>query len=310
MSSILSVTDASKRFGNTQALAGATMDLRPGEFLGLLGPNGAGKTTMIRAIAGRVRLDAGKIRLCDCDVTENGPAAKSARRRLGIVPQEIALYGQFTSRENLEFFGELNGLSGRELSDRIRWALNFTGLAERASDLVKGFSGGMKRRLNIACGILHRPDVVLLDEPTVGVDPQSRERIWEMLKELRAQGTALLLTSHQLDEVQLVCERIIIIDHGKTIANGTFDELVQKTIGPARRVTLALREAVKGLDGLNVGANGGRARVTRRVGNIAAELPALLSQVREAGGEIDDIHIESPSLQAVFLHLTGRELRE
>lgn len=297
MSSILSVKDATKRFGNTQALAGAAMELRPGEFLGLLGPNGAGKTTLIRAIAGRVRLDAGQILLSEQDVTRDGPAAAAARRRLGIVPQEIALYGQYTPRENLHLFGVLNGLEGDKLRERIEWSLEFTGLAERAGELVKGFSGGMKRRLNIACGILHQPEVVLLDEPTVGVDPQSRERIWEMLQELRRQGAALLLTSHQLDEVQKVCERIIIIDHGKTIADGTFDELVQRTIGPARRVSVALK--------------GGRAApVTRSVGNIAAELPAMLAQVREAGGEIEDIHIEAPSLQAVFLHLTGRELRE
>ncbi|NJL27997.1 MAG: ABC transporter ATP-binding protein [Thermoanaerobaculia bacterium] len=172
---VLEVTDAARRYGEVAALCGVDLQLERGEWLGLLGPNGAGKTTLVRAIAGRVRLDRGEIALFG--------------QRLGVVPQEIALYPALTARENLVTFGSLHGLGRRELTLRIAWALAWTGLAERADEPVRGFSGGMKRRLNIAASVLHRPDVLLLDEPTVGVDPQSRERIWQMLAELRRGGT-------------------------------------------------------------------------------------------------------------------------
>lgn len=304
MSTILRVSNATKRFGATQALAGAAMDLRRGEFLGLLGPNGAGKTTLIRAIAGRVRLDGGEIRLFDTDISRDGPAAAQVRRRLGIVPQEIALYPSLTAYENLLAFGELNGLRGSVLAERCQWGLQFAGLAQRASEPVKGYSGGMKRRLNIACGILHKPDVILLDEPTVGVDPQSRARIWEMLNELKSQGAALLLTSHQLDEVQQICERIVIIDHGQTIADGTFAQLVEQTVGAARRVSVQLRPTP------NPGGPSAPRAVSRQLNDLGAELPTMLTEIRSTGDVIEDVHIEAPSLQAVFLHLTGRELRE
>jgi len=199
-----------------KALDGVSLELREGELLGLLGPNGAGKTTLVRAIAGRVRLDAGTITI------DSGA--------LGVVPQEIALYPALTARENLEAFGELNGLRGPTLRERVGWALEWTALAERTKDPVRTFSGGMRRRLNIACGILHRPRVILLDEPTVGVDPQSRERIHDMLDALRADGHTLLLTTHQLDEAEARCSRIVIVDHGRVIADGEPAELI-RTIG-------------------------------------------------------------------------------
>src|SRR5581483_7078788 len=219
MTTALRVTHAYKRFGPTQALNGAEVALERGQLLLLLEPNGAGKTTMIRAIAGRVRLDQGDIELLGKPVRGAG---KQVRRVLGLVPQEIALYPLLTARENLEVFGQFHGLSGSDLAEQVKSALDWTGLADRANEPIRGFSGGMQRRLNIACGVLHRPEVVLLDEPTVGVDPQSRERIWEMLDRLKQSGTSLVLTTHQLDEAQTRGDRIIIIDHGKTIAAGTF----------------------------------------------------------------------------------------
>ena len=287
---VLQVTNAKKQFGQTKALDGASFELRQGELLALLGPNGAGKTTLIRAVAGRVKLDAGQVTLFD------RPLAPGATPpELGIVPQEIALYGLLTARENLEIFGRLQGLSGAALKESVDWALERTALADRQKDPVKTFSGGMKRRLNIACGIVHRPRIVLLDEPTVGVDPQSRDRIYETLAELGQTGVSMLLTTHHLEEAEARCSRTVIIDHGRVIAAGTLPELVDRTVGKDRLVTLRLSDG--GVE-------------TARMRDVAAELPPLLDRVRIAGKLVDDVEVRSPSLQSVFIHLTGRELRE
>jgi ABC-2 type transport system ATP-binding protein len=308
MTSVLEVNGARKAFGETIALDGAELTLRRGEWLALLGPNGAGKTTLIRAVAGRVHLDRGAMRLLDHDLNGDAAIARAARDRLGIVPQSIALYPLLTARENLRIFGSFHGVRGEALAERITWALEWTGLAERADDRVQTYSGGMQRRLNIACGVLHQPDILLLDEPTVGVDPQSRQRIWEMLDQIRQAGASLLLTTHQLDEAQVICDRIVIIDHGRSIADGTLDELVAKTIGRGRRVTLTLDRplAPGSLDGLEI--DGCAARCT--IVDATAELPALLSRVAKTGASVADVRMDAPSLHAVFLHLTGRELRE
>jgi ABC-2 type transport system ATP-binding protein len=304
MAAVLRVTQAFKRFGTTQALQGADVELQRGELLLLLGPNGAGKTTLIRAIAGRVRLDQGRIELLGQNL---GGAAGKARRALGIVPQEIALYPLLTARENLEVFGTFHGLAGSKRDEQVKAALAWTGLEDRAREPIKGFSGGMKRRLNIACGVLHQPEMVLLDEPTVGVDPQSRERIWDMLEKLKQAGTSLVLTTHQLDEAQMRGDRIVIIDHGKTIANGTFGELVEQTVGTRRQITLTLDRPLP-LEGAGAEGDGRMLRVS--VTDVAMELPPLLERVRAAGGIVEDVGVQSPTLQNVFLHLTGRELRE
>ena len=309
MSTAITVQDAHKSFGDTQALAGANVELKRGEWLGLLGPNGAGKTTLVRAISGRVLLDRGAITLLDTPY-DGTSANHEARRKLGIVPQEIALYPLLTALENLRAFGAFHGLSGSELHDRVAWSLSWTGLKERANEPIRGFSGGMKRRLNIACSVLHQPEVLLLDEPTAGVDPQSRQRIWEMLTELRKHGASLLLTTHQLDEAQDVCDRIAIIDHGETIAVGTLSELLRGTIGTGRRVTFTLEApAPDSLRDHGFTCNEDN-EVSRDVEDVAAELPDMLGAVRNAGATVVDIHINTPTLQAVFLHLTGRELRE
>jgi ABC-2 type transport system ATP-binding protein len=302
---VLTVTVARKRFGDVVALDGATLALREGELLALLGPNGAGKTTLIRAIAGRVRLDAGEIRLFDSSVD-----GRRTPPELGIVPQELAIYPLLSARENLEAFGRLQGLSRRELGERVAWALKVAALDDRASEPVKSFSGGMKRRLNIACGVLHRPRVVLLDEPTVGVDPQSRERIYDMLTELTAAGVSLLLTTHHLEEAEARCSRTVIIDRGRVIASGTLPELVDRTVGRHRIVTLRLSAPVAAMPpGVGLVAEDPRL-VRARVSNVARDLPALLSAVGGQGGEIEDVEVRGPSLQSVFIHLTGRELRE
>ena len=312
MDEVLSVNGACKRYGSTQALDGASMTLQRGEWLALLGPNGAGKTTLIRAIAGRVHLDAGKMTLLGQTLNGDATAARQARHRMGIVPQEIALYPILTARENMRVFGELHGVRGRTLKQRIDWALQWTGLTDRGNDLTRTFSGGMKRRLNIACGILHRPEVVLLDEPTVGVDPQSRQRIWEMLSELRDEGASLLLTTHQLDEAQQICDRIVIIDHGKSIADGTLEQLVAQTIGRGRRVTLMFSKPLgaQQMDEITVSGDGRSGTCT--IDDVGRDLPGLLKRFGADGNgaRVEDIHIERPSLHAVFIALTGRELRE
>ncbi len=310
--SVLSVVNARKSFGAVKALDGASLELREGELLALLGPNGAGKTTLIRAIAGRVRLDAGEIRVF-------GRVADGRRTppELGIVPQEIALYPLLTARENLSAFGSLHGLAGADLARQVDWALESAGLTDRASEPVRQFSGGMRRRLNIACGVLHKPRIVLLDEPTVGVDPQSRDRIYDVLADLASQGVSLLVTTHHLEEAEARCARTVIIDHGTVIAAGTLTELVEQTVGRFRLVTLRLDTAAgaaasditRGESGVEI--DRGDPRLVRaRMRDVALELPPLLDRVREAGRSVDDVEVRGPSLQSVFIHLTGRELRE
>ena len=301
---VLTIRDARKSFGATAALRGVSLELGAGEMLALLGPNGAGKTTLVRSIAGRVSLDSGSIELLGRRLGAGG-----GREPLGVVPQEIALYPLLTARENLEAFGRLHGMPRAALKSRVEWALEWTALADRAREPIKRFSGGMKRRLNIACGVLHEPRVVLLDEPTVGVDPQSRERIHEMLGRLRDAGASLLLTTHQLEEAEGRCDRIVIIDHGEVIAAGTIDELVACTVGQHRQVAIRLDRAPESpLDGFNGGSAGALLRA--RVNDVGAELPVLIGRAERAGFRIEDIEVRSPSLQSVFLHLTGRELRE
>jgi ABC-2 type transport system ATP-binding protein len=305
---LLTIDGARKKYGTVQALDGASLALHQGELLALLGPNGAGKTTLIRAIAGRASLDAGEIRLFGAPVRPGRTPPN-----LGIVPQELALYPLMTARENLGVFGGLLGLSGADLARQVSWALERTGLADRAKEPVKQFSGGMKRRLNIACGILHRPKVVLLDEPTVGVDPQSRDRIYATLAELATDGVSMLLTTHHLEEAEARCSRTVIIDHGRVIASGTLPELVEATVGRHRLVTVRidspLRDRPGALAALEPDAADGRT-MRSRMSDVGRDLPILLEAIRAAGRTVEDVDVRGPSLQAVFIHLTGRELRE
>ena len=296
---LLEVRGARKRFGDVAALDGVDLRVGRGEWVGLLGPNGAGKTTLVRAIAGRVRLDAGSV----------ARTGDGAVRPLGLVPQDVALYPFLTARENLEVFGALYGVERTALAERVAWALDWTGLAARARARTAAFSGGMRRRLNLACAVLHRPPLVLLDEPTEGVDPQSRERLFGMLGELRAAGTALLHTTHQLGEAEGVCERIVIIDRGRIVAEGAPEALVERTLGRAHEAVVTL-DRPPPADLLVAGARAhGR---TLRVGlaDVALDLPVLLGRVRAAGCACEDLRVVRPDLEAVFLHLTGRELRE
>lgn len=304
----LTVDDAAKRFGSTVALAGASFGVQRGELVGLLGPNGAGKTTIIRAIAGRLRLDAGRIRLFGRDLTLD-----DKRPEIGVVPQELAVYPLLTARENLAAFGELYGVEKRGLKDRVEWALAWSDLKDRATEPVKRFSGGMKRRLNIACSLLHEPRVVLLDEPTVGVDPQSRERIYEMLAELQRRGVSIVLTTHHLEEAERRCERIVIIDRGKIVAAGTLAELIGRTAGAGRTVRISWTGALSrhaAFDRPDVVLDEDRTALSARVSDVGRDVAELLAVVARHGGHVSDVGLRGASLQDVFIELTGRELRE
>ncbi len=301
MAQVITISKAFKRFGDIPALDGVAFEIEPGERVALLGPNGAGKTTLIRVIAGRCRLDSGEVRLF------GEPANTASRMKIGLVPQELAIHALLSAEENLIFFGRLQGLSGSDLKNQVSHALEWTGLESRKRDATATFSGGMKRRLNIACGVLHRPELVLLDEPTVGVDPQSRERIHQMLLDLHSQGAALLLTTHMMEEAERGTDRVVIQDHGRCVANGTPEELVDSCFGATRTVKIDIdgdpmitKDSLWKLEGSTM------IREIERVEDVAD----LIEEVSRMKVRITGIQVEPPSLQEVFIHLTGRELRE
>jgi ABC-2 type transport system ATP-binding protein len=303
----IEIDGLTKRFGDVEALRGVTLTHGLGQRLALLGPNGAGKTTLIQCLSGRTRPTSGTIHLMGQPIDAVG-----ARDRLGIVPQEIALYGDLTTAENLRAFGRFHGLGRTKLKEQVDWALHWTGLDDRANSLVAGFSGGMKRRVNLACGVLHQPAVLLLDEPTVGVDPQSRQKIFMMLEQLHQAGTSILLTTHHLDEAEHCSDQIIILDKGTVIAEGTMDQLVQQSIGQSRMVRLRIdRPLEKPLSSplLKLGRVGDDLLATR-IDDVSRSLPQLLSAVHDQGYEVRDVDVGAPSLHDVFLHLTGHELRD
>jgi ABC-2 type transport system ATP-binding protein len=295
-----------KRFGQVTAVDGITLELRNGECLGLLGPNGAGKSTLIRAIVGRVVPNAGRVA-----VFGSPASSDSAREALGWVPQELALYPRLTCKENLETFGRYHGLAGTGLQQAVAWCLDWSSLQDRAGDLAKNLSGGMRRRLNMAAGIIHRPKLVLMDEPTVGVDPQSRGRIFEMIEELHGEGTAIIYTTHYMEEAERLCDRIAIVDHGRIIALGTNEELVHNAFASRSQVLARFAGPADGIAAW-VGQRGGRLVDSTAEFSVEhpTEIAGLLDDAARAGLEVVDVSLRRPNLESVFLHLTGRELRE
>jgi ABC-2 type transport system ATP-binding protein len=301
----LRVDGVVKRFGAVTAVAGVSFAIQAGACFGLLGPNGAGKSTLIRSIVGRVRLDAGSIRIFGQPVSSN-----AARSELGWVPQELAVYPLLTCRENLEAFGKYQGLHGKGLDEAIAWCLEWAALADRAGSPVRTLSGGMKRRLNMAAGLIHRPRLVLLDEPTVGVDPQSRNRIFEMVEALRGEGTTIIYTTHYMEEAERLCDWIAIIDHGQIIAKGTKEALVAQSFGSRSSVTMRFGTTRADLAAW-AAARGGTS--TDSVVQCSVEKPAEIGDLLETAGrdglEVLDVTLQRPNLESVFLHLTGKELR-
>jgi len=309
---VLRCEHLTKRFGDRVAVDDVGFVVGPGETYGLLGPNGAGKTTTIKMACGLLRRDGGRITVAGREVDHNSVAAK---RAIGYVPQDLAVYPDLTARENLRFFGRLYDLRRHELATRVDDTLDLVDLRDRADDRVDSFSGGMKRRLNIAAGLLHRPSLLVLDEPTVGVDPQSRHAILDSVHSLGSSGMAVLYTTHYMEEAERVCDRVGIIDRGHLVAEGTRRELIE-LVAERDRIELG---ALGDLDGLCAALRRlpGVDEATTSVGEVhvlAADarhlLPRVLEVAEQQGVEVSSVELVEPDLEAVFLHLTGTALRD
>ncbi len=301
-----------RRFGDLVAVDDVGFSIDPGETYGLLGPNGAGKTTTISMIAGLLEPDAGQVAVAGQPMTTRTVQAKSA---IGYVPQELAIYPDLSGRENLVFFARLYGMSRAQAKSRAAEVLDLIGLADRAKDATKTYSGGMKRRLNIGLGLLNHPKLMILDEPTVGVDPQSRNAILESVAGMSGEGLAVLYTTHYMEEAERLCDRVGIIDHGQLIAEGTRRDLVGM-VGELDRVALVASGDLTGAAGALAGADCVRkSSVTDEgielvVSDARENLPALLQQAAACGAAVKSVEVTEPDLEAVFLHLTGRALRD
>jgi linearmycin/streptolysin S transport system ATP-binding protein len=309
---VIEVDGLRKSYGDFLAVDGVSFTAEAGKIFGLLGPNGAGKSTAIGCISGLLQPSDGRIRVNGHDVVKDSRAAKES---LGVVPQELSLYEEVSATENLLFWGAAYGLRGAELKSRVHDVLAYTGLLDRAKEPVKNYSGGMKRRINFGCAIMHRPKVLLLDEPTVGVDPQSRVRLFEMVKEQVDQGTAVLYTTHYMQEAEQLCDELAIIDHGKLIADGTLDEL-RGMVGEKDILRLAgsfdpeqARTALSSLPDVQVvAAEDDSVRLS--VADASRRLPELFDAITRTGGEVRETTLSQPSLETLFLKLTGKELRK
>ena len=310
-SNLLSLRGLGKDYGERVAVEAVDLDVAAGTIFGLLGPNGAGKTTTISMIAGVVTPSRGNATVGGHAVAA-GRAGFAARRAVGLVPQELALYEELTADQNLAFFGRLYGLDRATLADRTDWALGVVGLVERRRDAVSTYSGGMKRRLNIAAGMLHRPALLVLDEPTVGVDPQSRRHIFDTIRALRDGGMTVLYTSHYMEEVAELCDRVAIMDGGEVVALGSIAELVARHAGaPILELELA-GDAAALLAARALAARHGAVEGTGPLLRLPrpAQLGPLLVDVETAGATVVRVTVASAGLESVFLTLTGRSLRD
>jgi ABC-2 type transport system ATP-binding protein len=314
MESILEVKDIKKNYGDFAAVKGITFDIKEGEIFSLLGPNGAGKTTTISMLSTLYTPTAGDASIGGHSISKEPMAVKQV---IGVVPQEIALYEDLTARENLLFWGQMYGLSGKSLTSRVDEVLEQIGLVDKAKNQVKTYSGGMKRRVNIGVGLLHKPRLLFMDEPTVGIDPQSRRAILDTVKDLNKQGMTVLYTTHYMEEAEELSNRVGIIDHGELIALGTQDELT-KQVGQTDTLILhigenedteALAESLKSLDGVleAIAVDHEVSIVTPQAEDVLA---TVVGTANERGIKIHSIDIREPNLEAVFLHLTGRALRD
>lgn len=304
------VKDLQKSYGDLVAVDRVSFNADEGAVFGLLGPNGAGKSTTINCLSGLLKPTAGSIRVGGFDISAEAVKAKSA---LGIVPQELAIYEDLSARDNLSFWGSAYGLRGDKLKQRVDHVLNRIGLADRAGDLPKIYSGGMKRRLNFGCGLVHEPAILLLDEPTVGVDPQSREHLFELVREERDKGTCVLYTTHYMEEAEKLCDELAIIDHGRIIASGTLAELRAEFGGndiiqlsgsfDPHKVEQAAAEL--NCEILSLDSDTLMIAITDGAGN----LPEVLKAISATGAGIHNTRLSEPNLESLFLKLTGKDLR-
>jgi ABC-2 type transport system ATP-binding protein len=309
---LIEVEGLRKQYGDLVAVDDVDFKAQPGEIFGLLGPNGAGKTTTIGCISGLLAPTAGRISVLGHDVVTDGPAS---RKELGVVPQELAIYEDLSARENLRFWGAAYGMRGDRLKARVNAALELTGLLDRAGEAVKKFSGGMKRRLNFACGIVHEPRALLLDEPTVGVDPQSRVRLLDLVTHETANGTCVIYTTHYMEEAEKLCDRLAIIDHGKIIAAGTLSEL-RAMLGERDVLRLSgsfdpntVTAPLSQLDGIEL-VQAEEVGLTLDVRDASSRLSDIFQALTTAGAEVRETTLTQPSLESLFIKLTGKELRE
>lgn len=308
----IEIRDITKNFGDLTAVNRVNLNIKKGEIFGLLGPNGAGKSTTINMLVGLLTPDSGEILINGKSIKKYPNEVKSS---IGIVPQYLAIYEDLSAYENVKFFGSLYGLKGSELKEAVTRALEFTGLLESKSKLPKNFSGGMKRRLNIACGIVHNPEIVIMDEPTVGIDPQSRNHILESVMELNRNGTTVIYTSHYMEEVETICSKIAIVDHGKVIAEGTSGEL-KEMIEDRTRILIHLKSSerinekeiykVQGVDKVDLKKN----RLDIFIDKGVNSLGHIVNYLTANSFEIEGIDTVKPDLELVFLTLTGRTLRD
>ena len=312
MSTIVEVKDLVKKFDDLIAVDHVSFGIETGEVFGLLGPNGAGKTTTISMISCLIDPTGGEV-VVDGNSTRSKPTAVKAT--LGVVPQDVALYPTLSAAENLAFWARMYGLSGTDLKQAVHDALELAGLEERAKERIEKYSGGMKRRINIAAGILHRPKVLLMDEPTVGIDPQSRNHILETVKDLNASGMTVLYTSHYMEEVEYLCSRIAIMDHGKIIAMGTLNEL-RDIVGSMDVIDIKVEDvsdgvlergrAIPGVEKADRVEEGIKV-FTASSGKVLGQMIAVLES---EGSHVTSVSVTEPDLESVFLHLTGKSLRD
>lgn len=308
----IEIKDLVKKYGDFLAVDNISLKIEKGRIYGLLGPNGAGKSTTINIICGLIRGTSGSIIMNGVDITKR---MKGQNKKIGLVPQEVALYWDFTAEENLKFFGEIYGLKGAVLKERVDEALEFTGLTDVRKKLAKEFSGGMLRRLNIACALVHRPEIIIMDEPTVGIDPQSRNHILQSVKKLNEKGVTIIYTTHYMEEVETLCEEIAIIDHGKVIVQGTKEEL-KNIVSETRNLHLLVDNGaiieinelkkVKGVQEVLISENEIKIASSKEVNNLSN----IIDKVNELGANIFDIGYKEITLETVFLTLTGRSLRD
>lgn len=301
-SPIVRVREIRKSYGSQVAVDGLSFDIQKGETFGLLGPNGAGKTTTISMLVGLLRPDSGEVMVGESEGGKGNPVDHQIRKMIGVAPQSLSLYDELTAKENLEFFGKLYGLGGFELNSRVKWALGFAELEDRQKDRIGTFSGGMKRRMNIAVALIHEPKILLLDEPTVGVDPQSRNHIFESIQQLKKEGMTILYTTHYMEEAQRLCDRVAIVDQGQLLALDTVPHLIQSH-GGRSVVTgeLDYRSKTVDLPGTMEG-NSMRFESARPLEEVA--------KLTGKGVQFQTLNIAQPDLESVFLSLTGRSLRD